>query len=87
MIEKDAKWNSTGPFHMRPAGIFSQEMSRYKSSVRLGFGGLLADGKSMMNLMAASIPAGAAVKVECQGPDEDIALEHAVRLLEQELGE
>ena len=57
MVKKAVTWNSSSNFHMRPAGTFSQEMGRFSSSIRLTYAGFRADGKSMMNLMAASIPA------------------------------
>lgn len=87
MVKRTVTWNSSANFHMRPAGTFSEEMGRFSSSIRLTYGGFRADGKSMMNLMAASIPARAQVEVECTGPDESEALAHASRLLEEELGE
>lgn len=87
MVKKTVTWNSSANFHMRPAGTFSQEMGRFSSSIRLTYGEFRADGKSMMNLMAAGIPARAQVEVECTGPDEVEALKCAAHLLETELGE
>jgi len=87
MVKKTVIWNSTSNFHMRPAGTFSEEMGRFSSSIRLTYEGFRADGKSMMNLMAAGIPARAQLELECTGPDEMEALEHAAHLLEVELGE
>lgn len=87
MVTKTVVWNSTNNFHMRPAGTFSQEMGRFDSSIRVTYGETRADGKSMMNLMAAGIPARARLVVECSGPDEAEALACAARLLEEDLGE
>lgn len=87
MVKKTVTWNSTANFHMRPAGTFSQEMGQFSSSVRLTYGDVRADGKSMMNLMAAGIPAQARLELECAGPDESEALDRAAQLLEVELGE
>lgn len=87
MVKKTVVWNSSSNFHMRPAGTFSQEMSRFSSNVQLTYGDFHADGKSMMNLMAASIPARASLDLECSGPDEGEALACATHLLEEELGE
>lgn len=87
MVKKTVTWNSTSNFHMRPAGTFSNEMGRFSSSVQLTYEGVRADGKSMMNLMAASIPAQAQLEVECAGPDEMEAIARAEQLLERELGE
>ena len=87
MVSKTVIWNSEGNLHMRPAGLFSEQMGRYESSVRLRYGEVRADGKSMMNLLAAGIPSRAQVEVECSGPDDEAALACAARLLEEELGE
>ena len=67
MVKKIVTWNSSVNFHMRPVGTFSQEMGRFSSSIRLTYGEFRADGKSMMNLMAAGIPARAQLEVECAG--------------------
>lgn len=87
MVKKTVTWNSTANFHMRPAGIFSEEMGRFSSSIRVTYQGVRADGKSMMNLMAAGIPARAQLELECVGKDESEALARAAHLLEVELGE
>lgn len=74
-------------FHMRPAGLFAQEMGKYQSDVTLRHDDKLVDGKSVMNLMAACMKQGALLTVECSGPDEAAALEAAVALIRSGLGE
>lgn len=44
MVSKTVIWNSEGNLHMRPAGLFSEQMGRYESSVRLRYGEVRADG-------------------------------------------
>lgn len=74
-------------FHMRPASLFAQAMGKFQSSVTLRHGDRAVDGKSVMNLMAACMKQGAALTVECDGPDESEALAEAVALIRSGLGE
>lgn len=72
---------------MRPAAAFAAEMGKFKSRITLESGEKEADGKSLMNIIAACIKCGAEVKVICDGEDEDAALQKAVSMIESGLGE
>lgn len=78
--------NSQG-LHMRPAGIFANEMGRFESDVFIKFNGNNVNGKSLMNIMAACIKFGSEIEIECSGADEQEALKKAVELIESGLGE
>ena len=73
--------------HMRPAGMFANAMMKFDSDVNLVANGKTVNAKSIMNLIAAGIPCGTEVEVQCSGPDEEAALLEAVRLIETGLGE
>ena len=74
-------------FHMRPANLFVQAMSRFQSDITLHYNGTPIDGKSIMNLMAACMRQGAQVIIECSGPDEAAMLAAATDLIRSGLGE
>ena len=57
-------------------------MAPYDAAVQLVSGGKAVNGKSMLQLLAAGIPYGAAVTVECSGKDEAAMLAQAIWLLE-----
>lgn len=87
MVSKVLKVTNSQGFHMRPATVFVNSMGKYASDVTLKVNGLMVNGKSLMNLIAACIKFGADVEVQCSGDDEEAALAEAVTLIESGLGE
>lgn len=79
------KVNVTNPegLHMRPAGVFTKEMSKFESDVNIVFGGKDYNGKSIMNVIAACIKCGSEIEIQCSGSDEEAALQKAVELVQE----
>ena len=73
--------------HMRPASLFSQTMTPFASDVKIVFNGTSYDAKSVMMLMSACIKCGAEIEVQCDGADEQDALNKAIELIEAGLGD
>ena len=71
--------------HLRSAGKFVEKMNRFECSVTILFKDARVDGKSLLNIMMAWIKCGAEIEIECDGADEDEALEAAVHVIEKEL--
>lgn len=84
--EKLAIINELG-LHMRPAGLFVQTMAKFKSTVTILFGDKKINGKSVMKVMSACIKCGAQIEVQCEGPDEQEALQAAADLIRSGLGD
>ncbi len=76
MIEISIKLTLEHGLHMRPAGIFVQEASKYKSKITIFNGDQMADGKSIMGLLTLGLGHGSVMKIVADGPDEHRALEH-----------
>ena len=74
-------------FHMRPANIFVQAMTKFQSNITIVFNGREIDGKSIMNVMAACMKQGAEIEIRCEGPDELEMLHTAADLVRSGLGE
>lgn len=74
-------------FHMRPANLFVQTMSKFRSDLTIHYNGNAIDGKSIMNIMAACMKQGAQLTLACSGPDEEEMLSAAVELIRSGLGE
>ena len=72
-------------FHMRPAKKFAVAMAKYSSSVNIVFGAKSYNAKSIMLIMAAGIPRGGEITVECEGEDESAALTEATEIIENTL--
>ena len=73
--------------HMRPAGVFAKGVAKYQSNVNLVFNGKITNGKSLLNIIGACIKCGNEIEIQCDGPDEEEALQAAVDLIESGLGE
>ena len=87
MVSKKVTVINKQGFHMSPAKDFVAEMAKFKSDINLIVGGKKANGKSIMNIMAACIKCGMEVEVCCEGEDEQAMLDRAVELIESGLGE
>lgn len=87
MVTKTVTMVNPQGFHMRPAGMFAQEMAKFQSSLTIRANGKAVDGKSVMHLMAAALKCGTQLTLECDGPDEQAMLDAAAQLISSGLGE
>lgn len=87
MVSKMTKIVNPMGMHMRPAGMFAQEMMKFNSEVMLVCKDKEINAKSIMNLMAACMKCGTELEVRCTGADEQAALDKAIELIESGLGE
>ena len=87
MVAKDVKIINEQGLHMRPAGEFAREMTKFHADVTLVYNGKRVNAKSVMLIIAACIKCGATVTVCCDGADEQAALDTAVELIESGFGE
>lgn len=87
MVSQKVTLTNGQGFHMRPAGVFANAMSKYSCDVTIKFNGSDINGKSLMNIIAACIKCGSEVEICCDGADENDALKTAVDLVESGLGE
>ena len=67
--------------HLRPAGVFANEMMKYECDVRIIYKDSTVNAKSLLSIMAACIKCGAEIVVECEGVDEREALKKAEELI------
>ena len=87
MVSKTVKIVNAQGLHMRPAGMFAKEMTKFESDIFLDVKGKKINAKSVMHIIAACIKCGTELTVECSGSDEQEALNQAVSLIESGLGE
>jgi phosphotransferase system HPr (HPr) family protein len=78
--------NSSG-FHARPAGLFVETASRFRSVIKVVNGKQAADGKSVLGLMLLGAMPGAEIRIEAQGEDEAEALKALAELIAGRFGE
>ena len=74
-------------FHARPAGLFVQTASRFRSIIKVVSGKQTADGKSILSLMLLGATPGTEITIEAQGEDEAEALNALADLVAGRFGE
>jgi phosphocarrier protein len=73
--------------HMRAANIFVDAASRFSSSIQVGRGDLVVNGKSIMGLMMLAAPCGTEIVIAVDGPDEEEAVRELLELVNTGFGE
>lgn len=82
MVERKVKVAIPCGMHIRPAGIVSHIAGGYKADSKILFGYHVINTASILNLVASGIQCGDVVRVECDGPDEQAALDGITAALE-----
>ena len=85
MISKSMTVKCAVGLHLRPAGVFANEMMKFSSEVTIVFGDKRVNAKSLLSIMAACIKCGSEITVECAGEDEQAAMQRAEQLIAEEL--
>lgn len=78
--------NKTG-LHARPAALFVQEASKYKSDIKVEKDGKQVNAKSIMGILSLGVSQGTKIKITANGEDEKEALEGLAKLVESKFGE
>ncbi|MBR3674495.1 MAG: HPr family phosphocarrier protein [Clostridia bacterium] len=79
--EKVLVKNNSG-LNARPATIFVETASKFKSCIHVKHNGVLANGKSYLGLLSLAIYADNEIEVIAQGSDEIEAVKKLVSLVE-----
>ena len=82
MVERKVKVAIPCGIHIRPAGLISHTANGFKADSRIIFGYHVINTASILNLVASGIHCGDIVSVECEGPDEQAALDGITSVLE-----
>ena len=73
--------NDPNGIHARPAGLFVQEMQKFKSMVTVRRDEQSADGKKLFALMKLRAKYGQILLIAAEGEDEDAAIDAARKFL------
>ena len=87
MMEKAMTIRNRMGLHARPAAMFVQEASKFKSQVYVVKDGLQVNGKSVMGLMLLAAESGSKLTIKADGPDEEAALAALEKLFERRFDE
>lgn len=81
MVSKRLVFENKNGLHLRPAGRLVSEANRFDSHVMLIHGEYTMNCKSLISLLAFPVCPGDEITVECEGEDEEEALEQIVSFL------
>lgn len=84
--EKVILQNETG-LHARPAGELVKLASTFKSDINITVNKKTVNAKSILGIMALGIKASAEIEIECNGEDEEIAMNKIVEAFNNKFGE
>lgn len=84
--EKVTILNETG-LHARPASLFVQLGSQFKSEVTLQTDEKKVNAKSILGVLSLGVTQGTEVILSTEGPDEDEAIMRLVQLIRTNFGE
>ena len=86
-IEKDIAIINRLGLHARPAAMFVRIASRYRAEIWVSKEGEEVNGKSIMGLMMLAAGQGSKLRLRCEGPDADKALEELETLIKSRFNE
>ena len=85
MVSRKVIVKNADGLHLRTAKKLIDKTIDFKSSVTIIFRDTRIDAKSIINIMLACIKCGSEIEIECEGEDEQQALEAAVDVIENGL--
>src|SRR5215468_2956895 len=80
-IEKEISIVNRLGLHARPAAMFVRIASRYRSEIWVSKEGEEVNGKSIMGLMMLAAGQGSKLRIRCEGPDAEKAIEELEELI------
>ena len=78
--------NETG-LHARPASELAKLASTFKCNIFVTAGEKRFNPKSILAIMSAGVKANTEVEIECDGEDEEIAMEKILEAINNKFGE
>ena len=78
--------NKTG-IHARPASVFVQTASKFKSKIEIKANGKTANAKSILTIMSLGLSKGTEIVICADGEDEQDAVSTLSQLVESKFGE
>ena len=80
-IEKELAIVNRLGLHARPAAMFVRIVSRHRAEIWVSKEGEEVNGKSIMGLMMLAAGQGSKLRIRCDGPDADKAMEELEELI------
>lgn len=86
-MELNLQIQNKAGLHARPAALFAQKASSFKSTVMILKGEKSANAKSIISIMGLGIKQGDSIVIKIDGADAAEAAETLTKLIEEKFGE
>lgn len=86
MVRKEVVVNSENGLHARPASEIAKLAMQYKCEINMLVDGKNINAKSPLMIMSAGIKGNSLVEIQCDGENEQEALDRLIELFETNLG-
>lgn len=86
-MELNLQIENKAGLHARPAALFAQKASSFKSTVMIFKGEKSANAKSIISIMGLGIKQGESIVIKTEGADADEAAAALKKLIEEKFGE
>lgn len=87
MLTKNFVIKNEVGLHARPAAVFVQTVSKYKSKITIEKDGKIANAKSIVEVLSLGAEKNAEVTITAEGSDEEDAMRAIEKLIESNFGE
>lgn len=81
-VRKEVAVQNQVGLHARPATFFIQKANEFKSSIWVEKEERRVNAKSLLGVLSLGIVGGTGIKIIADGPDEEIAVDALVKLVE-----
>ena len=82
MLVKEVDVKNQVGLHARPATFFIQKANEYKASIWVEKEERRVNAKSLLGILSLGIVEGSAIRIIADGPDEELAVNGLVKLVE-----
>ncbi len=72
--------------HVRPCGAIVKMVNQFQAEVRIRYGNNEADASSIFDIMLLTVPQGAKVTLQAEGPDAESVLDSLLKLFAGDFG-
>ena len=87
MFVKDVVVQNQVGLHARPATFFIQKANEFKSSIWVEKEERRVNAKSLLGVLSLGIVGNTSIRITADGPDEEMAVEALVKLVESGFAE
>ncbi|WP_242975972.1 HPr family phosphocarrier protein [Desulfosporosinus sp. FKB] len=74
MLTRELTINNKSGLHARPASLWVQTASRFRSNVKIKHGNSVVDGKSILGILSLGLSTGSVFELLVEGEDETEAI-------------